>query len=193
MLFNQLSFMPRRIKGNKSMTTRTYKNDKLNIRYNKPYPVLFDRINTQIAEELLKNHNIKSSEVSVKLKVPLSTIQRRRSAIERSGLLQHKYEVDPKKFGLRSADLLVNVSKGDCEEITKKILNQYRKNILHVTIRIGSLKVNLVATVIYKDTDQVYEIMQYIRGMEYVESVEWSEIVKTVIKNDSDILKNIFE
>ena len=95
-------------------------------KYNKPYPVLFDRINTQIAEELLKNHNIKSSEVSVKLKVPLSTIQRRRSAIERSGFLQRKYEVDPKKFGLRSADLLVNVSKGDCEEITKKILNQAR-------------------------------------------------------------------
>ena len=193
MLFNQLSFMPRRIKGNKSMTTRTYKNDKLNIRYNKPYPVLFDRINTQIAEELLKNHNIKSTEVSVKLKVPLSTIQRRRNAIERSGFLQRKYEVDPKKFGLRSADLLVNVSKGDCEEIANEIINQYRKNILQVTIRIGSPKINLVATVIYKDTAQVYEIMQYIRGMEYVESVEWSEIVKTAIKNDIDIFKTIFE
>ena len=176
------------------MTTRTYKNDKLNIeKYNKPYTVIFDRINTQIAEELLKNHNIKSSEVSVKLKVPLSTIQRRRSAIEKSGFLQRKYEIDPKKFGLRSADLLVNVSKRDCEEIANEIINQYRKNILQVTIRIGSPKINLVATVIYKDTAQVYEIMQYIRGIEYVESVEWSEIVKTVIKNDIDIFKTIFE
>jgi hypothetical protein len=40
-----------------------------------------------------------SSEISIKLKVPLSTIQRRRGAIEKSGFLQHKYEIDPKKFG----------------------------------------------------------------------------------------------
>jgi hypothetical protein len=29
--------------------------------------------------------------------------------------------------------------------------------------------------------------------MEHVENVEWSEIVKTVLKNDSGILESIFE
>lgn len=178
------------------ITTRTSKNDELNQdirKYHKPHYIVFDQINTQIADELLKNHNIKSSEISLKLKVPLSTVQRRRSAIETSGFLQHKYEIDPKMFGLRLADLLIDVSKGDCEEIAKEILNKYRNNILQVTTRIGSPRINLVATVIYKDSDEVFEIMQHVRRMEHVENVEWSEIVKTVLKNDSGILASICE
>ncbi|HKO65097.1 MAG TPA: hypothetical protein VJU13_07830, partial [Candidatus Nitrosocosmicus sp.] len=71
--------------------------------------------------------------------------------------------------------------------------NQYRKNILQITIRIGSPKINLIATVFYKDTDEVFEIMQHVRRMEHVENVEWSEVVKIVLKNDSGILKSIFE
>ena len=83
-------------------------------------------------------------------------------------------------FELRSADLLIDVSKGDCEEIAKEILNQYRKNIIQITIRMGSPKINLVATVIYKDTNEVFEIIQHIRRMEHVENIECSEIIKIV-------------
>jgi DNA-binding Lrp family transcriptional regulator len=188
--------LTRRLKNNKSLIVKRSKNDKTNQsleKYNKSVSALFDEINIQILQELFKNYHIKSSEISLKLKVPLSTIQRRRNAIEKSGFLQHKFEIDPKKFGLRSADLLVDVSKGDCEEIAKEILNQYRKNILQITIRIGSPKINLIATVFYKDTDEVFEIMQHVRRMEHVENVEWSEVVKIVLKNDSGILKSIFE
>jgi DNA-binding Lrp family transcriptional regulator len=188
--------LTRRVKLNKPITDKPFKNDKINqnnARYNKSFSVLFDKINIQILQELLKNQNIKSSEISLKLKIPLSTIQRRRGAIEKSGFLQHAYEIDHKKFGLRSADLLVDVSKGDCEEIAKEILSHYRKNILQITIRMGSPKINLIATVVYKDTDEVFEIMQHVRRMEHVENVEWSEIVKTVLKNDSGILASIFE
>jgi DNA-binding Lrp family transcriptional regulator len=191
--------LTRRLKNNKSLIVKKSKNDKNDKtnqnteKYYKPFSALFDKINIQILQELFKNYDIKSTEISLKLKIPLSTIQRRRTAIEKSGFLQHKFEIDPKKFGLRSADLLVDVSKGDCEEIAKEILNQYRKNILQITIRMGSPKINLIATVVYKDTDEVFEIMQHVRGMEYVENVEWSEVVKTVLKNDSGILESIFE
>ena len=41
--------------------------------------------------------------------------------------------------------------------------------------------------------DEVFEIMHDIRRMEHVEYVEWSEVVKTVVKNDIGILKTIFE
>ena len=122
----------------------------------------------QILQELLKNHNIKSSEISLKLKIPLSTIQRRRGFIEKSGFLQHKYELDPKKFGLRLADLLVDVSKGDCEQIAKEILNHYPKNILQVTIRMGSPKINLIATLVYKTP------MKYLKLCNILE--EWNTL-----------------
>jgi DNA-binding Lrp family transcriptional regulator len=188
--------MTPKVRNNKHLIIKESKNGKMNQRGDKnrkPFPELFDEINIQILQEIFKNYNIRSAEISLKLKIPLSTIQRRRNAIEKSGFLQHKFEIEPKKFGLRSADLLIDISKGDCEEIAKEILNQYRKNILQITIRIGSPKINLIATVFYKDTDEVFEIMQYVRRMEHVENVEWSEVVKTVLKNDSGILESIFK
>lgn len=87
---------------------------------------------------------------------------------------------------------MIDVSKGDCEEIAKEILIQYRKNIIQITIRMASPKINLIATIIYKDTDEVFEIMQHIRRMEHFDYIEWSEILKPGLKNDKDSLKNLF-
>ena len=87
---------------------------------------------------------------------------------------------------------MVHVSKGDCEEIAQEIINKYRKNILEVSIRIGNPLVNLIATVVYKDSDEIFDIIQHIRRMKHVEDVEWSEIVKTVVKNDSGIIDTLF-
>ena len=49
---------------------------------------LLDRINIGIMEELVNNGDIKSSEISEKLKIPLSTIQRRRSNLEKLSVLK---------------------------------------------------------------------------------------------------------
>jgi DNA-binding Lrp family transcriptional regulator len=155
-------------------------------------PVILDKNGILLIQELLKNSDIKSSELSRKLSVPLSTIQRRRGVIERSGFVKRKYVIDSKQFGLRSADVMVHVSKGDCEEIAQEIINKYRKNVLEVSIRIGNPLVNLIATVVYKDSDEIFDIIQHIRRMKHVEDVEWSEIVKTVVKNDSGIIDTIF-
>ncbi len=74
---------------------------------------------------------------------------------------------------------MVHVSKGDCEEIAQEIINQYRKNVLEVSV-------------VYKDSDEIFDIIQHIRRMKHVEDVEWSEIVKTVLKNDSGIIDTLF-
>jgi len=52
--------------------------------------------------------------------------------------------------------------------------------------------VNLIATVVFKDSDEIFNIIQYILRMKHVEDVEWSEIVKTVVKNDSGIIETLF-
>lgn len=93
--------LTRILKIDKSLTTKTSKTDKRtpdDVTYYEPFSIIFDKINIRILQELLKNHNIKSSEISLRLKVPLSTIQRRRTRIEKSEFLQHKYEIDPKKI-----------------------------------------------------------------------------------------------
>ena len=188
--------MSKKAKNGKVKLSKNTKNDQISQHSNenniKHFSAFFDESNILILQELLKNNDITSTEISNKLKIPLSTIQRRKSAIEKSGFLQKKYEIDPKRFGLRSADILINVSKGDCEEIARAIINQYRKNVLEVTIRIGNPDIKIIAKVIYKDSDEAFDIMHNIRRMEHVEHVEWSEIVKTVLKNESSITEILF-
>jgi DNA-binding Lrp family transcriptional regulator len=151
----------------------------------------FDKIDVLILVELLKNSDVKTSEISNKLKIPLSTIQRRRSRIDKSKMLKKGYEIDYKQFGLRKADILVDVSRGDCVDIAKKIVKEYAENVLKATIRIGDPKVNLVVEVIYNTSDEIFDIIHHIKRLEHVEDVRWSEIIKAVIKNDSQIMQKL--
>jgi hypothetical protein len=69
--------------------------------------MILDSINLGIIEALINNGDIKSSEIAAKLKIPLSTIQRRRSNLEKSFILKKNYTVDLKKMGLRVAEISV--------------------------------------------------------------------------------------
>lgn len=51
---------------------------------------------------------------------------------------------------------------------------------------------NLIATVVFNNSDEIFNIIQHIRRMKHVEDVEISEIVKTVVKNDSGIIETLF-
>ncbi|MGD9533857.1 MAG: Lrp/AsnC family transcriptional regulator [Candidatus Nitrosocosmicus sp.] len=151
----------------------------------------FDKIDIQILSNLLKNADIRSIEISNKLKIPLSTIQRRRSIIDKSSMLKKGYQIDYKQFGLRRADIMVTVSKGDCVTIAKEIVKQYRENVLEASITIGDPKVNLVLQIVYNDSDEIFDIIQHIKRMEHVEDARWSEIIKAVVKNDTEIVEKL--
>lgn len=111
--------------------------------------------------------------------------------MKNSSLLRKKYEIDCRQFGLRTADMLIKVSKGDVENVAQEIVNQHSKSVLEASIRIGHLDFNLVVKVVYKDSDEIYEIMRTISRLDHIESVQWSEIVKTVIKNKNGIIEKL--
>lgn len=83
----------------------------------------------------------------------MSTIQRRRSRIENSALLSKNLDIDYPRLGMRVADLLIKISKGDIEKIVNQITAKHSKSILEVTVRIGHPDVNLVVRIVYKDND----------------------------------------
>jgi hypothetical protein len=58
---------------------------------------------------------------------------------------------------------------------------------LEASIIIGEPHTNLVVEVIYSNSDELFDIMHYIKRMEHVEDARWSEIIKAVVKNDSEI------
>jgi len=58
-----------------------------------------DKKDVTILNELLVNPDVTSLNISKKLKLPLSTLQRRRTALERSSIIKKSYELDAKQFG----------------------------------------------------------------------------------------------
>lgn len=155
--------------------------------------IVFDNTNLRILENIIWNPNTKSADIAKKLKIPLSTIQRRRARIEASTMLQKKFEIDTKKIGLRSADMLIKVTKGQIENVANEIFKRHSKSILEMSVRIGQLDFNLVCKVVYKDSDEIYKIIETVNTIDHVESVQWSEIVKIILSNENGLVENLLE
>lgn len=171
-----------------------------------------DKKDLLILNELLSNPDVTSLSISKSLKFPLSTVQRRRTALERSTIIRKSYELDTKQFGWRTADLLISVVKGDCVDIANWLLtesfgmeltadisknitkisnnNKHGPKVIETSLRIGDPVINVVARIIYRSSDELFHIMQEIRKMPHIERVEWSEIVKVVGRNSTLVLAN---
>ena len=170
-----------------------------------------DKKDFSILNELLANADITSFNISKKLKMPLSTVQRRRTAIERSSIVRKSYELNAARFGWRTADILINVEKGDSEGIASRLLtenlgirvdsdiskkiNNINSNkslngsrVIETSLRIGDPVINVVARIIYKSSDELFHIVQEIGKMPNITRVEWSEIVKVVGRNNTLVL-----
>jgi DNA-binding Lrp family transcriptional regulator len=168
-----------------------------------------DKKDLIILNEMLANPDVTSLNISKKLKLPLSTVQRRRTTIERSSIVRKSYELDAKQFGWRTADILITVEKGDCVEIANRLLTEdigvgltsdiskvINKDdnispgprVIESSLRIGDPVVNVVARVIYKSSDELFHIIQEIKKMPNIARVEWSEIVKVVGRNNALVL-----
>jgi DNA-binding Lrp family transcriptional regulator len=162
-----------------------------------------------ILNEMLANPDVTSLNISKKLKLPLSTVQRRRTAIERSSIVRKSYELDAKQFGWRTVDILITVEKGDCVEIANRLLTEDMgiglssdiskvinkgdntspgPRVIESSLRIGDPVVNVVTRVIYKSSDELFHIIQEIKKMPNIARVEWSEIVKVVGRNNALVL-----
>jgi DNA-binding Lrp family transcriptional regulator len=171
-----------------------------------------DKKDYSILNELLLYPDVTSFDISKKLKIPLSTVQRRRTALEHSSMVRKSYELDVKQFGWRVADILIAVERGDCVEIANRLLTEdigirlssdiskkinrindgsYGPRVIETSLRIGDPAVNVMARIIYRTSDELFHIIQEIKKMPNIVRVEWSEIVKVVGRNDAVVLTAI--
>lgn len=182
-----LIIMPRRSKkqdvepNNKRNKIKTFNN-----------LVSLDLIDKGIIKELINDSTAKSSSMSSKLKVPLSTIQRRRARLENSVLVKD-YQLDSKEFGIRTADLLIGAIKGDSSAIAKQLLSKYDKNIASVSLVMGDPRINVGAKVLFRNSEELYNLVQEIKGMNNVNYVEWLEDVKVIGNNNVSTLDTLFD
>jgi DNA-binding Lrp family transcriptional regulator len=142
-------------------------------------------VDAHIIEELLDDAYTSSTDISKKYKSPLSTVQRRRRALEKTILLR-RYEIDLTKHGFRIAEITVVPKSGMSEEIANRIFSEYRKNILSISVKIdGSVMLTLYAY--FKETDEIYNIMERLNSMPSVKAVKFAEIVQMIRRKTNSI------
>lgn len=89
--------------------------------------------------------------------------------------------------------MLIKVSKGEIDRVAKHILDEQSQSVLEISSRVGQLDVNLVVRVVYKGTDEIFQMMKTMSKIEYIENVQWSEIVEIMIRNETGLLENILK
>ena len=152
---------------------------------NKGSTVILDSINLGIVEALVNNGEIKSSEIAAKLKIPLSTIQRRRSNLEKYSILKKNYTLDLKKLGLRISEISVATRNGESQNVMNVFYNKHKKNIVNMALRIGNPDTNISFRVAYSDSIELFSLLEEIKEMEMVSMVQWSEYITE--KNNKEI------
>ncbi len=162
-----------------------------NITDNNYSHIHLDNINLKIIEELLNNGDIKSSEIASKLAIPLSTIQRRRSMLEKYSVLEKTYTLDPKKLGLRISEISINTKKGNSHEVMKEIYKSHRRNIVDMSLRIGNPDTNISFRIVYKNSVFLFNLLEEIKENEMVNGVSWSEYISEK-KNDQSSFVDLF-
>src|SRR5919202_2593556 len=156
----------------------------------KPISKLLDIDNIKIVSELVRQPDISSLTLSKKLDIPLSTLQRRRARIEKA-ILKKNYTFNYKAFGGRVGDIIVNVDKGKSKEVAQNLLKKYKNNIVSCDTRINSMH-NVAAHVIYKNTEELFHLIESIKTMDYVTGVSWSEMVEAIGDNNSEVISAFF-
>jgi DNA-binding Lrp family transcriptional regulator len=158
------------------MTNKLLKNNNNNNKINvitqsNNYNFEIDELDQKLLELLLKGH--KHKEIAIKVKTPLSTIQRRIRKIFENQYVDKKNELNYSKLGLRKGFLQISL-KGDGSNIVAQKISNIT-GITSVSQVIGDF--DILCTCIFKDTDSLFKIIENIKTIERVNAVLWSEEV----------------
>jgi len=136
-----------------------------------------DELDYKIISELINDPDASSSQFAQKFGKPLSTIQRRRAKLEAS-VIKKRYHLNPLLRHHRSANLLIDAKSGNANKLARLLYERYPQ-ITRVVVGINSM-VNIDATVFFKTTLQLHDIMQEIAAMPSVKNVTFFEVTELI-------------
>jgi DNA-binding Lrp family transcriptional regulator len=122
---------------------------------------------------------VSSAIIARKMRLPLSTVQRRRAKLEKS-VLKRSYSLNMSKFGLRIVRLHIKANGGMSDEIAKRIFQNY-SNVLRATVEMDSIA-NIIAEAYVRNTSELYKMTEAIKRVPEVSDVQFSETVTEVGK-----------
>jgi DNA-binding Lrp family transcriptional regulator len=112
-----------------------------------------------------------------KLRIPLTTIQRRKKRLEKD-FLTSSYTLNLEKFGWRRVDLLIYTRNGKTESVANRLLEN--EEVVYVGKSIGEHTIDLRVEIIVRDNSELLDILEKVKAMDGVNDVIWSEIVRVV-------------
>jgi hypothetical protein len=87
---------------------------------------------------------------------------------------------------------MIAVDKDRSKEVAQSLLKKYKTNITSCHTRIDSTH-NVLAHVVFKDSNELYRLIESIKNMEYVTSTQWSETVEVIGDNNSEVISAFFD
>jgi DNA-binding Lrp family transcriptional regulator len=140
--------------------------------------ILLDKLDMGIINELLDDSNSSSTIIAEKLTTPLSTIQRRRTKLEKS-ILKRRYTIDASHTGWREAEIFVQVDKGKTEQLGNEIFEKYKNNVTLTSLTMNNVG-NLITHVYFRQSEELFAIAEDIKTNPYVTRVLFAEHLKII-------------
>jgi Lrp/AsnC family transcriptional regulator for asnA, asnC and gidA len=133
-----------------------------------------DNMDLKIIDLLVAGH--KNKQIASKVKIPLSTVQRRTRKLLEKGLVKEKVEPNHEKLGFKRGLFHVYLSNGNIHSIAEALAKV--KGIASVSIHLGNS--DIVCLYIYKDSKEILDLIAQTKHFQGVERVLWSEEVETI-------------
>lgn len=144
----------------------------------------YDELDVKLIELLLTGNTTR--QCASDLKKPLSTIQRRVRLLIEKGALMPTFELGYSELEIKRGLLHVYLKDGRIEETINNLLA--RDGILSVGVHLGNS--DLVGTFVYKESNEVLNLITSVKNLEGIDKVVWSEEVYEVSANPK--LQRIF-
>jgi len=155
-------------------------------------PNIVDKINLKIIDELLTNADVGSSDIAKKIKIPLSTVQRRRRNLERMSVIKKNYELDLGIFGVRIAEISLEIKNGETQRVVSQLKSQKENQIVNTFLRVGDPQINASVVVVYKTSEQLFTIIESMKKNPNISRVSWSEYISKE-RNTQQIITTLLE
>ena len=134
--------------------------------------IVIDETDLKLIELIISNPAIKNNrQMSTKLGISLSTVQRRLRNLIQKRVLVSKFHVDYEKIGYRTGLINVFKMKGNSNETVKAISKL--KGITSIENHIGDS--HILVGVVYKLSSDLSDVLDGITQMESVQRITWSE------------------
>jgi hypothetical protein len=145
--------------------------------------VYFTEVDKKVLKSLLDSSGrVSSLSLSRRLEIPLTTVQRRRKRLE-SEFLEVSYSLKLEKLGWRNAQLLISTHKGMTSPVGKELLGH--RSITRVSKSIGEHTIDIHAESVFKNNKELLDVIEWVKSLDGVREVVWTEPVETVGKNSA--------